>query len=96
MTRPASPCPDGERADAPPVCAPPAAGPHTVTGTRMTPGCLDVASVVPPLHEHAVPRGLVTQLGATNRAAASLALRGGTQMSEAAPVAPYLRSVHAP
>jgi DNA-binding CsgD family transcriptional regulator len=39
---------------------------------------------------------LVTQLGATNRAAATLALRGGTQMSEAAPVAPYLRSVHEP
>jgi hypothetical protein len=32
----------------------------------------------------------------TNRGAATLALRGGTQMSEAAPVAPYLRSVHTP
>ncbi|WP_157611044.1 MULTISPECIES: hypothetical protein [unclassified Terrabacter] len=48
------------------------------------------------MHEHAAPRGLVTQLGATNRAAAGLALRGGTQMSEAASVVPYLRSVHAP
>ncbi|CAN7601746.1 LuxR C-terminal-related transcriptional regulator [Terrabacter sp. LjRoot27] len=39
---------------------------------------------------------LVTQLGVPNRAAASLALRGGTQISEVSTHAPYLRSVHEP
>ncbi|WP_020141591.1 LuxR C-terminal-related transcriptional regulator [Terracoccus sp. 273MFTsu3.1] len=39
---------------------------------------------------------LVTQLGAPNRAAATLALRGGTQTSELSPCAPYLRSVREP
>jgi hypothetical protein len=39
---------------------------------------------------------LVTQLGAPSRAAATLALRGGTQTSELSPYAPDLRSVHEP
>lgn len=39
---------------------------------------------------------LVTQLGATNRTAAALALRGGTRIGDAAHLPPHLRSVHGP
>lgn len=39
---------------------------------------------------------LMSSLGASNRAAATFALRGGTHHGETAAPAPYLRSVHAP